>query len=272
MRRRSVEGSSEKVKDFKSYEVYSKYRVPEELAFFVRCNGRNFRKVCSLLELRKPFDERLIRTLVKASREVLQGGFNAILAYMFSDEVNFLFFKDVPFNRRIEKLVSLIPSLLSSRLTLEILRLFDREITVSFDARIIPLHVNEIIDYLVWRQLQCFRNCLNCYAHYSLIEAGHDPQRASEVLRGRRAKELIRLLRKVKGIKLSDIPLWERRGVLLYWKFFYRNSNYRLVKGKTLKRKRELKEEWNLPVFSRLEGRAFLQRVLKSWIEVEQRG
>lgn len=82
-----------RIKDFKNYEAYSKYRVPEGVAFFERCDGRKFHKVCDFLELKKPFDERLAKILVVASSEVLRGGFNAILAYTFSDEVNFLFFK-----------------------------------------------------------------------------------------------------------------------------------------------------------------------------------
>lgn len=177
--------------------------------------------------------------------------------------------KNVPFNRRVEKLVSLIPSLLSSRFSLEILKLFNREIAVSFDARIIVLHIDEVIDYLAWRQLQCFRNCLNCYAYYSLIETGCDPRRASEVLRGHKTKELIALLHRVRGIsiKLDDISLWERRGVLLYWEIFHKDSNHQLTKEKTLRRKRELKEEWNLPIFSKLKGKTFLQRILKYWIK-----
>jgi len=250
------------VKDFKDHEIYSSYKVPDKLAFFVRCNGRNFRKVCRVLNLRKPFDERLIKLLLAGAYEVFRRGFNAILAYIFSDEVNFLFIKNVPFNRRVEKIISLIPSLLSSRFSLELFKKFNRDIAVSFDARIIPLQVDEVVNYLAWRQLQCFRNCLNCYAYYSLIERGHSPREVNKILKGRKAEDLVDIIYRWKGIKLNEIPLWQRRGVLLYWELFYKTKFHRLTGEKISVKKRRLREEWNLPIFSKPNGRAFLEAVL----------
>jgi len=251
------------VKDFKSHEVYSAYRVPNGLAFFIRCDGRNFRKICTVLKLKKPFDERLIRILISAAREVFQEGFNAILAYIFSDEINFLFIKNVPFNRRVEKLVSLISSLVSSRFSLEVLKLFKMDLAIAFDARIVPMYSSEVIEYLAWRQLQCFRNCLNCYAHYSLIEKGYSPKEVAESLRGLKAESLLEIISRVKGVRLNDIPLWQRRGVLLYWEEFHKIGRNPLTGDNVLAIRRKLKEEWNLPLFSSQEGRIFLEKILR---------
>ena len=253
------------LKDFKSYEVYSKLRVPPGTPFFVRCDGRGFRRVCQRLGLEKPFDRRLAELMVAAAREVVESGLRAALVYIFSDEANFLFVAPPPFGGRVEKLVSVVPSAMASRFSLEAVKRLGAEVAVSFDARVVPLGLEEVPDYLTWRQLDCFRNCLNSYAYYSLLKAGLSPTEASERLRGLKSRDLLAVVRELAGLELDDIPLWQRRGVLLRWRGVRRESLNPLTGASAEAVRWHLEEDWEPPVFSSAKGRRYLEEVLASF-------
>ncbi|RLE75179.1 MAG: hypothetical protein DRJ56_06175 [Thermoprotei archaeon] len=129
----------------------------------------------------------------------------------------------------------------------------------------VPLGLEEVPGYLAWRQLDCFRNCLNSYAYYSLLRAGLSPSEASERLRGLKSGDLLAIVRELAGLELDDIPLWQRRGVLLRWKEVRRESLNPLTGARAEAVRRRLEEDWELPVFSSTEGRRYLEEVLASF-------
>ncbi len=254
-----------KIRDFKDYEVYSQLRVPKNIPFFIRCDGRGFHRLTSTLNFKKPYDEKLAKILVNSAKEIFSQGFNVVLAYVFSDEINLLFINEEIFNRRVEKLVSIIPSIISSKFTIEAYKLLGKEVVVSFDARIIPLAKEEILDYLVWRQSECFRNCINSYAYYVLINSGYTPHRASNYLRGKKAKELIEVISKFGRIKIDEIPLWHKRGVLIYWKLVEKEGFNPIKRMKVKVLRKVLVEDWNLPEFSSEEGKSLIASILSTF-------
>ena len=71
------------------------------------------------MSLRKPYDERLIKCMVNAAKGVFESGLRPVLAYVFSDEVNYIFIGDLAFKGGIEKLDSIVASLLSRPLHLK---------------------------------------------------------------------------------------------------------------------------------------------------------
>lgn len=89
--------------------------------------------------------------------------FNATLCYILSDEANFYFEHEI-FARRVEKINSVITSAFSSNLSLKLNR------PVSFDSRIIHVTEDFLLDYLSARQKECWRNHLNAYAFYKMLE------------------------------------------------------------------------------------------------------
>jgi tRNA(His) 5'-end guanylyltransferase len=203
----------------------------------VRADGRGFKKV--LEESTKPYDIDFARSMASAAKRfMLDFGPSAALAFTFSDEIS-LVFLDLPFAGRVEKIDSLVAGFLSAALSLELQRL------VSMDCRTIPLCQEEIISYLEERQDETWRNHVFSYGFHMLREEGLNETQAMERLRGLKEKEIHELVFR-KGINLARTPAWQRRGVIVFRK-----------EGKVA-------EDWDIPLFSAREGKAFLREIVGS--------
>ncbi len=246
---------------FEENEVFSDLKVPGEMFVFIRCNGRRFHKLVSRARFKKPFDAKFMDLMVKASSTVFFSGFNPLLAYLFSDEVNYLF-KDLPFNGRLEKIDSIIPSTLSSSLSIQLMKNLGLEAIVSFDSRVIILDRGKVIDYLVWRQNECWRNHNNAYAFQILLEKGFTSKQASMKLKGMKTQQLHDLTLKINGLNLSKTPAWQRRGVLIYLEKYLKEGFNPLEHKKVKTERRKLKVMWNPPLFSTNQGRSFLSKII----------
>lgn len=222
-----------------SWEIYSGLSARAPLV--VRADGRGFKKV--LEDSTKPYDIDFARSMVfSAERFLLDFGPSAVLAFTFSDEISMVFL-DLPFAGRVEKIDSLVAGFLSAALSLELRRL------VSMDCRTIPLCQEEISSYLVERQDETWRNHVFSYGFHMLREEGLNEAQAMERLRGLKEKEIHEFVFQ-KGINLAGTPAWQRRGVIVCRK-----------EGKVA-------ADWDVPLFSTKEGKAFLQDIIvspKTW-------
>ena len=252
-----------RIREFKEYEVYSRIIVPPSIPFIIRCDGRNFHKLEKILNLKRPFDERFMKCMVEASKALFHEGFNPSLAYVFSDEVNYVFTSGSMFNRRVEKLDSIVAGILSSALTLEIARRFNIEVVVSFDARVIPVRLEEIIEYLAWRQAVCWRNCLNAYAFKAITDKNIPPREAQRRLSNLKGRDLHELIYKEAGINVAKVPSWQRRGVIVRWKLVPKEGYDRVKKEKIVVYRKVLEEVWEPPLFTEPEGVSLLRHMLK---------
>jgi len=249
---------------FKGHELLSEVRVPPGLFFVIRCDGRGFRELCDEAGFAKPFDESFARLMVNSARAVYEGGFNPLFTYIQSDEASFLFNGEHTFNRRVEKLVSIIPSLMSSRATVEIEHRLGRWVAVAFDARVVLLSRDLVVDYMAWRQREAWRNHVNSYAYYTLLSKGLTPREASARLRGLKAEGLHDLVFKELGINLAATPTWQRRGIALVW---VREvvEGFNPVKGRREEALRvRLREVWDLPLFNSEEGRKLIESSMEA--------
>lgn len=216
-----------------SREIFSRLYAPAPLA--VRADGRGFKK---LLEGRsKPYDIDFAQSMVRVTESIFSdSGLAPSFAFTFSDEVSLIYLK-TPLAGRVEKIDSLVAGYLSAALSLEEGRL------VSMDCRTIPLCKEEIIRYLAERQDETWRNHIFSYGFYVLRKEGMNPSLAMERLRGLSEPQIHELVFQ-KGINLAKTPAWERRGVMIYRK-----------EGK-------LESDWNLPLYSSVEGSIFLNDIL----------
>lgn len=216
-----------------SREIFSRLYAPAPLA--VRADGRGFKK---LLEGRsKPYDIDFAQSMVRVTESIFSdSGLAPNFAFTFSDEVSLIYLK-TPLAGRVEKIDSLVAGYLSAALSLEQGRL------VSMDCRTIPLCKEEIIRYLAERQDETWRNHIFSYGFYVLRKEGMNPSLAMERLRGLSEPQIHELVFQ-KGINLAKTPAWERRGVMIYRK-----------EGK-------LESDWNLPLYSSVEGSIFLNDIL----------
>ncbi len=236
--------------NWKSRELYSKLLTPN--IFLVRLDGRNFRRVLENFE--KPYDLRFAKIMVECCKDTMRE-FNAAFAYTFSDEVTFLM-RDV-FGCRLEKIDSIVASELASRVSLKL------GFPVSFDSRVIFASLDEIWDYLAWRQDEAWRNHLNSYAFYTLLKEIGDRRKVQKMLEGRKSPELHDILHG-KGINPAKTPAWQRRGILLYWQEIELEKEFQ---GKKVSfKRRRIVEEWNPPLFDSDEGRSLIDDIVREWL------
>jgi len=237
-------------------EVFSKLQIPPGTPFFVRLNGRRFQAVSEKLSVEKPFDKKFAKCLVKSAKAIFQENLNPALIYVASDEVNVLFAYGAPFSRRVEKINSVLAGIVSSAFSLNALKLFHKPLAVAFDSRIVIIPRENSVEYLTWRQLEAWRNHNNAYAYWLLRKLGHRPKDAAKTLKGMKTQELHQLLFQ-HGVNLAKTPAWQRRGVLIH-----RRPHQKQHKTQTVTRWRVV-ENWNLPIFSSAEGKAFIQKVME---------
>lgn len=240
---------------FVGNEVYSQLKVPKTTPFVVRLDGWKFRSFCEKLKAEKPFDLKIARCLVDASIRVLKN-FNPSLVYIISDEINFLFVKNYPFNGRIEKLNSILSGLISASFSLNVKKHFKKELAASFDSRIVILSSENLMSYLIWRQQNGWRNHNNTYAYWLLRKLGYSPREASKKLKGLKSKQIHELLFK-HGINLAETPTWQRRGIIICKEIYEKEA-----RGIKVKRRRMV-ENWNVPLFTTKEGQELIYRTIQ---------
>jgi tRNA(His) guanylyltransferase len=238
------------------HEVFSQLRIPPDVPFFVRLDGRRFQAVSETIGAEKPFDEKFARCLVASAKAMFITGFSPALAYVASDEINLLFLYVAPFRRRVEKINSILAGVASSAFSLSALKLFEKTSIVAFDARIVVSSFAKIVEYLAWRQGDAWRNHNNAYAYWLLRKTGQKPSEAAKMLEGMKVKDLHDLLFR-HGINLAQTPVWQRKGILIFRELYKKRAENRVVI------RRRIRDNWNLPLFTSKEGKALIQQVLE---------
>jgi tRNA(His) guanylyltransferase len=240
----------------KDREIYAAIKALAPL--IVRADGRNFRRLLQT-GFSKPFDTRFATGMADAVTLFFeQSGFDPLLAFVFSDEVN-LCFTHVPFRGRLEKLDSVIASYLASALTL-VLGFTE---PIAFDARAIPICDLEdgLRAYLAHRQAEAWRNHINAYGYYGLQALGLSKRAAETRVKGMKAREVHELLYR-QGINLNETPSWQRRGMIVA-KESYEKAGYdrKAERAVTVTRFR-IVQLWELPLFGTEDGQRLLSRLV----------
>lgn len=223
----------------------------------VRVDGRDFKRVLHEHNFKKPYDERFAQGMAEAAVAFFEkSGFDPVLVYLFSDELSILF-KYVPFNGRVEKLASVIPSFIASALT----RILEFKDAIAFDARIMPVCGGaDVLEYLVQRQAEAWRNHINAYGYYGLIEGGLSIKEAEREMIGLKAGAVHELLFRM-GLNLNETPKWQRRGIIVtkrgYEKQGYDPKTTRYVTSERYK----VVQLWDLPLFKSEEGQKFISEL-----------
>ena len=178
-----------------------------------------------------------------------KSGINPSLAYILSDEINLLFTQNLPFNGRLEKIDSVIPSFFSSALVLALNSL----LSLAFDSRVAIIDSTDIIEYLKWRQEECWRNLMSSYGYYLLKSDGITAKEAAEKLKGLKSDQLHELAWD-HGINLAQTPTWQRRGILVNKEKTDRTIINPLTGKETTAQKSKIIQNWEPPLFKSKEG------------------
>jgi tRNA(His) guanylyltransferase len=242
---------ADKEERYKAREIYKDIKALPPV--IVRADGRNFKESLARLMFEKPYDLKFEKAMVAAGRSLLEkSGLTPEWVYTFSDEFN-IFFKELPFDGRLEKIDSVVPSYLSSALTLAL----DVEVPLAFDSRVVPLHNENIPGYLQWRQAEAWRNHMQSYGFYTLVKEGVGEREASAKLRGMKFEDIHEMMWQ-RGVNLNETPSWQRKGVFIFRKTVEKEGFDPVKKQKVPVLRPEIEESWDPPLFGTEEGKALL--------------
>jgi tRNA(His) 5'-end guanylyltransferase len=223
----------------------------------VRLDGRSFHRLAHILGLAKPFDGRFSHAMGAVCRSlVADSGLSPEFAYTFSDEIS-LYLPKLPFSGRVEKIDSVASSFAASALTLAL----ECDGPIAFDARTIPATPEYVVEYLVNRQDEAWRNHLNGYCQQALVSDGMKPRQAAAKLKGVPANELHDLMH-ARGVNLAKTPAWQRRGVLVYKKTAEKVGFNPITQEKVRAIRSSVSIDDDLPLFTSPEGQKFLKSLI----------
>lgn len=211
-------------------ERFHSKRLPENSWVVVRVDGHSFSRLTST-HFQKPFDEAFHHSMVQAAQALIEE-FNGVYAYTESDEISLLLPLDwSTFDRSHEKTISLSAGLASSVFTQASGHL------AHFDSRVwIGQSENAVLDYFRWRQSDAARCALNGWCYWMLRQQGQSSAEATKSLEGQ-STEFKRELLLQNNIDFNEVPLWQQRGMGLYWDS-YSKPGYNPITQQTVTAKR----------------------------------
>ena len=200
-------------KQMRSFEQSLDRVMLKGIFLVARLDGHGFTKLTKKqLDLEKPFDVRFRDMMISTLRRLMNCGFRVVYGYTQSDEISILFhFEENTFSRKERKLLSILAGEASATFSLL------AGCPAVFDCRLVPLpQVDDVIDYFRWRQEDANRNALNSHCYWLLRKEGLSVTAASQQLKGASVSDKNELLF-TRGINYNDLPLWQKRGVGLYY-------------------------------------------------------
>lgn len=244
--------------DLKKREIFAQIKITNTA--IVRIDGRGFGQALRQLQFSKPYDIRFAKGMADSTETFFKkSGIHPSLVYIFSDEINLLFVKNLPFNGRLEKIDSVIPSFFSSALVLALNSLEP----LSFDSRVAIIDTADIMDYLKWRQEECWRNLMSSYGYYLLKSDGMTSREAADTLKGLKSQQLHELAWD-HGINLAQTPAWQRRGILVNKEKTSETIINPLTGKETTVQKSRISQNWELPLFKNKAGSQLVDSIIKN--------
>lgn len=199
------------------FENRTRYYLPRRVFTVIRLDGRAFHTYTRGLE--RPFDLRFHEDLVATAAYLCAHVTNSRLAYVQSDEVSLVLSdRDGPstqawFDGNLQKVVSVAASLATARFN----ELRPGKLAV-FDARAFTLPVvDEVLDYLIWRQADAVRNSISMAARAYLSHRD---------CHGRTSNQLQELLWQRHRVNWNDYAPGLRRGTFVHWQHERRDVEY----------------------------------------------
>jgi tRNA(His) 5'-end guanylyltransferase len=212
-----------------------------------RLDGRSFTRLTKEVHaFVAPYDERFRDYMIATVTHLMQGGFRVLYGYTQSDEISLLFHpEETAFNRKIRKYISILAGEASAKFSLLLGDL------AVFDGRLSQLpKVEDVVDYFRWRNEDAHRNALNAHCYWLLRQQGKTVAEATATLRGMSIAAKNELLFQA-GINFNDLPLWQKRGIGLWWETYEKPAQNPLTGEEVLARRRQLKVELELPMKNR---------------------
>ncbi|KAM3510673.1 hypothetical protein MY11210_005708 [Beauveria gryllotalpidicola] len=209
------------------FEYVREFEQPDYLLrntwVVVRVDGRAFTKMCARYEFEKPNDRRALDVMNSAAKAVVADIPEITIAYGVSDEYSFVLHKSCNlFERRASKLVSTIVSTFTANYIHCWPNFFpDTPLSFplpTFDGRAVCYPtVQNLRDYMSWRQADCHINNLYNTAFWSLVQLGGlDNKEAEKTLAGTLAADKNEILFSRFQINYNNEPDIFRKGSVVF--------------------------------------------------------
>ncbi|KAF4487939.1 tRNA(His) guanylyltransferase [Fusarium agapanthi] len=189
----------------------------------VRVDGRGFTKMCAKYGFEKPNDRRALDLMNTAAKAVVTELPEITIAYGVSDEYSFVFHKACTlFDRRASKLVSTVVSTFTANYVYFWSTHFpDSPLSPplpSFDGRAVCYpSVQNLRDYMSWRQADCHINNLYNTCFWSLIQLGGlDNKEAESTLARTLAADKNEILFSRFSVNYNNEPEIYRKGSVIF--------------------------------------------------------
>ncbi|KAK4191805.1 tRNA guanylyltransferase [Podospora australis] len=209
------------------FEYVRNFEQPDNLLpntwIVVRIDGRGFTKFANKYAFEKPNDRRALDLMNAAARQVVTELPDITIAYGVSDEYSFVFHKSCSlFERRASKLVSTIVSTFTAYY-IHYWSTYFTETPLSpplpsFDGRAVCYpSVQNLRDYMSWRQVDCHINNLYNTTFWALIQqGGMDALEAEKMLKGTYAADKNEILFSKFGINYNNEPEMNKKGSVIF--------------------------------------------------------
>ncbi len=166
----SKKGSLDDLGDrMKGYEALTQSIIPPTSCYVIRVDGRSFHTYTRPFS--KPFDTRIEAAMEAAAEALLKEVSKSILCYTQSDEISLLVdaAEQHWFGGKVQKIVSVAASAATCGFGQSMCVHSVTNRRAMFDARVFPLSLAELPNYLIWRQRDCIRNSIQAtaQAHFS---------------------------------------------------------------------------------------------------------
>ncbi|KAJ7056855.1 Thg1 C terminal domain-containing protein [Mycena amicta] len=201
------------------------FELPDPLlpgTFIVlRLDGHSFHRFSEVHAFTKPNDERALKLMDHAARDLMDQYPDIVLAFGESDEFSFLLKKSASlYNRRHAKILSTLTSHFTASVTFRWLTYFpdtSLQYPPTFDGRIILYPgIREVRDYFAWRQADTHINNLYNTVFWALVQqGGESTTQAHATLKGTQAKEKHEMLFSRFNINYNTIDARFRKGSVL---------------------------------------------------------
>jgi tRNA(His) 5'-end guanylyltransferase len=193
-----------------NYEDRARFYLTRRTPVIVRVDGRAFHTFTRQFE--RPFDRRIIDSMVLSTMQVIgeMSGFK--LAYIQSDEASFLITDydtletQAWFDYNKSKIETISASVMTAAFA-HCMRLVDMHTRLAcFDARSFNIPPNEVTNYFLWRMQDWHRNSVSMYAraHFS-----------HKQLVGKRVPDMHEMLHEIGRNWATDLSDTERNGTLI---------------------------------------------------------
>lgn len=231
-------------KEMRVYEESLDQYVLPDMYLVVRLDGRSFTRLTKeVCRFEAPFDTRFRDLMTDTVKSLMNAGFRVIYGYTESDEISLLFHPDDnTFGRKVRKINSTLAGEASAAFSLALGQV------ATFDCRVIPLpNRTRVADYFVWRQEDAHRNSLNAHCYWALRKEGQTQNEATMELESKSVSYKNELLFQ-KGINYNELPLWQKRGIGIYFADVERDGFNPITNEKVTTRRREIIVDYEIPI------------------------